>query len=102
MKPNEAVKRLEAVGPRQWTPMRLVGYAYLVQQDGWEGLSQYVSPGGVEAIRGGYQEGGVDPLSIEFDDGFRPYLEELVRTSGHPGAAERAKEILAIPDPRTG
>lgn len=77
--------------------MRLVGYAYLIQQDGWEGLSQYVTPGGVDAIRGGYQEGDVDPLSVEFGDP-RPYLQELVRTSGHPGAAKRAQELLETLD----
>lgn len=102
MKLDEALKRLEAVGPRQWTPTRLIGYAYLIQRDGWEGVSEYITPGGIDAIRGGYQEGGVDPLAIEFDDNLRLYLEELVRTSGHPGAAQPAEELLEnSADPRT-
>ena len=98
MKPDEALRRLQAVGPRQWTPTRLVGYAYLIQKDGWEGFSEYVTPAGVDAIRGGYREGDVDPIAIEFTYDFRRYLEELVRTSGHPAAAERARELLQTSD----
>ena len=94
MKADAAIKRLEAVGPRQWTPTRLVGYAYLIQQDGWDGLAGYVSAGGVDAIREGFSEAGVDPLGIEFANDFRRYLEELVRTSGHPGAKDRARSLL--------
>lgn len=93
MKAAEALERLESVGPRDWTPTRMVGYAYLIQQDGWEGLLRY-APIGVDAIRDGFQEASLDPLGIEFTDDFRAFLEELVRSSGHPGAAERARELL--------
>jgi hypothetical protein len=98
MSAQDAVERFLASGKRASTATRMVGYAVLIQRGGWELIHRLMDPGSAAMLREGFAEAGVDPASIAFPEGPRNYLEELLRSSLHPAAAELASQLLAEAD----
>lgn len=91
----DAVARFRAAGKREGTALRMVGYAVLIQQGGWELVHRLMDAESAGMLRQGFEDAGIDPGSITFPEGTRPYLEELVRSSAHPAAAELGRHMLA-------
>jgi len=89
-----AVEKLNAAGRRHETAVRCIGYAALIQAIGWDSVAEHMPPEAVTGLRAAFDEAGINPAEIEFPDGARAYLEEVVRSSLHPGSAEAAQQLL--------
>jgi hypothetical protein len=87
---REAKRR--RAGARDSCSMRR--YAALIQAIGWDSVAEHMPPEAVTGLRSAFDEAGINPVEVEFPDGARVYLEEVVRSSLHPGSAEAAQQLL--------
>ena len=94
MEAEMAVQQLEATGRKRTAAVRSIGYAALIQAIGWEGIEQHMPSSAVDGLRAAFDEAEIDPATIAFPEGPTVYLEEVARSSAHPGSAQAARELL--------